>query len=252
MKRVFLTTALILTGTAPKAETFLEDFSENLNPKRWVTSTWEAPHNSPKNKSSFSADQVLVKDGYLRLKLSQLQNVDGSITSIGSEIMTVAKFGYGTYTLIMKASSNEINPLGRGDSVSGSITGVASYLDQSETEIDIEMEGISSRSSLTQTTTWVDVTKDSETKQIPPSKRESALPHHGFHTYKYIWTPGVVRFYRNGVLIATHKKVVPYKPAKFLLNHWGTNDPLWGGKATPGVDRYVFIKRFTFKPIDGF
>ena len=152
--------------------------------------------------------------------------------------MTVEKFGYGTYTLVMKASASE-----SGEAISGSITGSGPYLSLSATEIDVEMEGLASRSHLTQLTTWTDE-NTSQKSQVTLN----GLPHSDFHTYKIVWAPKFVQFFRNDELIATHKKIVPSKPASFLLNHWGTNDSNWGGFATPGIDRYVYIKSLTYTP----
>ena len=240
-----VTLSLAVLSSTLSAKTFREDFSEGLAPERWKVSTWTAPRSSPINAAIFSASHVDVKDGVLRLKLTQVRNPNGSITSVGGEVMTTQRFGFGTYTLVMRASSDSPAPDLAGTAHSGSITGAGVYLNLSETEIDIEVEGLSARSALTQLTTW----SDEQTSQQTKVKRGSS-PHLDFHEYKMVWAPKAVRFFRDDELIAVHEKIVPTKPAQFLLNHWGTNDLKWGGTATTGVERFVYIKSFSFTPLD--
>jgi beta-glucanase (GH16 family) len=79
-----------------------------------------------------------------------------------------------------------------------------------------------------------------------PDGRDS---HTDFHKYAFIWSPGKIEFYRDDILVATHTKVVPSEPAPFLFNHWGTNNVNWGGLATPGVERSMWVKSFKFTPL---
>jgi len=175
----------------------------------------------------------------------------GVLHSDGAEIKTIANFGYGTYEFELKASSTEENPYSRdGKSVSGSITGAASFLHLSETEIDIEYEGDPHRAHLIWTSTWVDEKKAPQQTKVRMPNIHAYWPQQRFHTYKYIWKPGKVTFYRDGELISVHTKVVPEKPAPFLFNHWGTNSLDWGGLASPGKTRYMYVKSFSFTPLD--
>jgi beta-glucanase (GH16 family) len=232
MKLSALVAALLLVAApTSRSESFRENFSEGLSPERWTISTWTAPHNDTSNHARFY-------DGYV--------DVVGSMTSIGSELRSVQTFGYGTYAMRMKASSDSPRPYVDGKPASGSISGLFVFKDKSETEIDIEVEG--ARPALTQTSTWVDESEP-ETKKIPPS-RGGKLPHEGFHDYKFVWTPGIVKFYRDNALISTHKHVVPSEPAPFMFNHWGTNSEKWGGVATPGVDRYMYVESFSYTPLE--
>lgn len=244
--------ALLLVATTPRCEVFKEDFSEGLDPKRWIISAWVAPHNSAHNKTEFKPDHVKVVDGILQLKLTQMKLADGTFISFGGELKTIAKFGYGTYEFELKASSTGLEPEGHtGKSVSGSITGAASFLLHSETEIDIEYEGLPERAHLTQSSTWVDENKPSQITKTPIENIYAYWPHQRFHAYRYVWSPGKVVFFRDNVVIATHTRIVPEAPAPFLFNHWGTNSKDWGGLATPNVIRYMYIKNFSFTPLKG-
>lgn len=226
--------ALILVPSISLAEAFSYDFASGLNGE-WTASSWTAPRGSDSHRTFFSPSHVAVVNGVLQLKLSQTKNPDGSLTSIGGEIKSNRKFGYGTYEFELKASSV-------GDkTVSGSVTGAYIYLKSSETEIDIEMEGAPSRAQLTQTSSWVH-----ENAAFENSKMQSKHP--AFHVYKIIWEPKRIQFFENGKRIAVHSRVIPHKPGFFMFNHWGTNSNEWGGKATVGVERFVHIKRFSFTP----
>ncbi len=231
------TLTLLAVATTSSAQTFREDFSEGLTSDRWKVSTWTAPRHGPTHSASFKAENVAIVNGMLRLKLSQfIQN--GVVTSVGGEVMSTRKFGFGTYTFVMKASADE-----QGKPWSGSITGIGLYLPKSETEIDIEVEGLPARSMLTQTSTWENEAK-SETV-----KSSVGAPHDDFHTYVIRWTEDGVKFFRDGTLLAEHQMIVPTAPANIFFNHWGTNDSKWGGSAI-ARDRYMFIKSVTFQPLN--
>lgn len=227
---------LFVVSATSSAQTFRENFSEGLSLERWTVSTWTAPRHGPTHSASFKSENVGIVNGVLRLKLSQsIQN--GVVTSVGGEIMSKQKFGFGTYTFVMKASADE-----NGVPWSGSITGIGLYLPKSKTEIDIEVEGIMPRSKLTQVSTWENEEK-SETIKI-----DLGSPHEDFHTYVVRWTDESVKFYRDGTLISDHRSVVPTAPANLFFNHWGTNSLKWGGLAI-ARDRYMFVKSVTFVPL---
>jgi endo-1,3-1,4-beta-glycanase ExoK len=69
-----------------------------------------------------------------------------------------------------------------------------------------------------------------------------------FHTYKFVWEAGQISFYVDNVLKAVHTTDVPSAPAYFMINHWGTDNPFWGGSATLDVDRYFYIDWVRFTP----
>jgi beta-glucanase (GH16 family) len=241
------------TTTAPAAApvpapagtpTFVDNFA-TLDPNKWIVSTWAAPGKNAVNNGSFSASNATIVNGMLCLKLTQTQS-GAVINSVGGEIATKQSFGYGTYEFVVRASSTASAPDALGTPVSGSITGCFDYLAGSATEIDTEIEG-GVRSALTQFTSWISDSKPNQTQQVSPAN--GVTPEQAFFTYKFVWSPGKIVFYRNDVVVATFTNVVPTQPAPFLFNHWGTNDPNWGGVATPGVDRYMWVKKFSYTPL---
>jgi beta-glucanase (GH16 family) len=146
----------------------------------------------------------------------------------------------------MRASSTSATSDGSGSPVSGSVTGFFNYAPAYITEIDFEMEGCSERSPITQLTSWVNENLPNEHTNVSAS---GLAPEQGFFTYKFVWMPGKIEFYRDNVLIGTHTKVVPTDPAAVMLNHWGTNNQDWGGVGSPGITRYMWVKSFKYTPL---
>lgn len=226
-----------------KEPTFVDNFSK-LDTSKWTVSTWTAPGSMEGHKGTFLAKNVSIVDGVLRLTLNQISTTAG-VTSKGGEIATNELFHYGTFEWEMRASSTASRPNDPGQPVRGSITGCFIYFDSAQTEIDFEMEG-NERSKYTQLTSWVGESNPNEHTKVDSSL---SLPHDGFHSYKFIWSPGKIEFFRDNVIIGTHTKVVPTLPAKVMINHWGTNNPNWGGLASVGVERHLFVKNFKYTPL---
>jgi len=226
-----------------KAPTFVETF-QNLD--NWIVSTWEAPGANASHSGTFVASNVTCGPDGLRLALTQTKP-GSTVLSVGGEVASKQKFGYGRYEFVVRASSTGATAYADGSPVSGSITGCFNYTNASQTEIDIEVEG-NERSRTTQCTTWVGENNPNQhTDVTPPSS--VGLPHMRFFKYAFVWSPGKVEFYRDDALIATHTKVVPSAPAPMMFNHWGTNSVNWGGLATLDVTRYMYVKSFTFTPL---
>ena len=67
-----------------------------------------------------------------------------------------------------------------------------------------------------------------------------------FHQYKYVWSAGKIEFYVDGALVSTHTEHVPSAPAAVMVNLWGTNSSSFGGVATDGVTRYLYVSSFSY------
>ena len=72
----------------------------------------------------------------------------------------------------------------------------------------------------------------------------------GFHTYTFVWEPGLITFYIDGQPQAGHATNVPTAPGYFMINHWGTNSSRWGGPATVGEHRFLYVDRVSYTPLD--
>jgi len=148
--------------------------------------------------------------------------------------------GFGVYEWVARMSSTSATPDGVGTAKSGSVSGLFNHIGVSETEIDIEAEG--------QYPDQLDLTTKHTLNASQTSDIAVGGAHCRFHTYRFMWSPGVVLYYVNGLLYASHVLNTPIAPANVMMNHWGTNSASFGGIATPDVDRYMFVKRFTFTP----
>jgi endo-1,3-1,4-beta-glycanase ExoK len=220
---------------------FSDNFSTGtLDPSKWLASNGFAPGTiSGVNYGSFVPANVDLSKGMLCLKLQQQQGSSG-ILSVGGEIQSLTTYGYGTYDWVMRASSTSSTPTGSGSVVSGQISAGFSFVNNSQTEIDFEIEGQNPKT--VWMTNWISTTQ----KQY--SSVFLASPDASFHHYKFVWVPGRIDYYIDGTLVSTHTSNVPSTPAYVMINHWGTNSTGWGGLATLGTERYLYVSSFTYTP----
>jgi endo-1,3-1,4-beta-glycanase ExoK len=219
--------------------TFRETFSGGtLDKTKWFIDTGRAPGNiAGINSGTLSAEHVDLSTGMLRLKLTQ--TVSGALaTSTGAEIRSKQPFGYGTYMWVARAASTSATPRGAGSAVSGTVTDVFNFINDSETEIDFEYQGQSP--STLEMTNYSTVSHNQSTS-TPVSGADS-----GFHEYKFVWTPGKIEFYVDGTLASIHTEHIPSAPAAVLINLWGTNSNSFGGVATAGATTYLYVSSFSY------
>lgn len=188
-----------------------------------IDGPWGAP-----GGGTFQPANVTVTPDALVLRM--LQSPSGSsVVSSDAEVCSTQKFGFGTFEF--RAA---VDPVDSGQVASGFL-----YYNNSETEIDVELTGNDKSAWLTN---YSGVSAKQYT-QVPNFNSGQ------FHDYKIVWQPSQVQFYIDGNLVATHTQDVPSAPAYFLFNLWGTNNVNWGGLATPGVLRQMFITSFSYTPL---
>ena len=230
-------------GRAPlKAPTFSDTFSGGtLDASKWFIDSGNAPGNiAGVNQGTLSPDHVDLSTGVLRLTLTQ--SISGALaTSAGAEIRSKQLFGYGTYVWVARAASTSATPRGAGAAVSGSVTDVFNYMDNSQTEIDFEYEG-----QLPSTLEMTNYSGESNSQTSSTAVPDAAG---SFHEYKFIWSAAKIEFYVDGTLVSTHTQHVPSAPAAALINLWGTNSKSFGGVATGGVTRYLYVSSFSYTPL---
>jgi endo-1,3-1,4-beta-glycanase ExoK len=207
-----------------------------LDGNRWTIATWGAPRGG-----YFSSGNVDLSQGMLCLKLEQYRLSDGSVVSYGGQIETNATYGYGTYQWTMRAGSTAATPFAIGMAVSGGVSAGFNWINDSQTEIDIEFAG--DLPNFVDLTSWTSVSSNTDTNLRVPFDASQA-----FHTYKFVWQPERIDYFIDGVLIATHTTNVSSTPAAIMMNHWGIDNPTWGGTVTIGVTRYFYVSNFTFIP----
>jgi beta-glucanase (GH16 family) len=243
---LFLSLAAFAQNPAPAGHptgsarvTFRETFSGGtLDQTKWFIDTGRAPGNiAGVNHGTLSAEHVDLSTGMLRLTLTQ--NVSGGLaTSTGAEIRSKHLFGYGTYVWVVRAASNSATPHGPGSAVSGTVTDVFNFINDSETEIDFEYQG---QSPATLEMTNYSTVPHSQSTSTPVSGADSI-----FHEYKFVWSAGKIEFFVDGILVSTHTEHIPSTPAAVLINLWGTNSTSFGGLATPGATSYLYVSSFSY------
>jgi beta-glucanase (GH16 family) len=245
---VFL--ALAAPG-ASQSSRFHDDFSGGkLDPAKWKVSNWHAPGTLPgRNQGVFTPDAVDFSQGMLRIGVTQTLGPDGVVRSTGGEIQSREVFGYGTYEFVMRLASTSETADGVGRVLSGSDSGAFTFINNSETELDIEFLGSTPDSIWL--TNWVNSTNNLKgakpTKYQQEEVRATGLADR-FHEYRIVWTPGKVVWWIDGRMAGKHTRNVPSTPAHILVSHWGTNNDRWGGRATLGMARYLYVRKVEFTP----
>lgn len=231
-------------ANAPATQsTFSDTFSgSTLDTTKWFVDTGRAPGNiDGVNAGTLSAEHVDLSTGMLRLTLTQ--KVSGALaTSVGAEIRSKKLFGYGTYLWVARAASSSATPQGPGSAVSGSVTDVFNFINDSESEIDFEYQG--------QSPSTLEMTNYSTVARSQSTSSTVADADHGFHEYKFVWSPTRIDFYVDGTLVSTHTEHIPSAPAAVLINLWGTNAKAFGGVATSGATTYLYVSSFSYTPIN--
>lgn len=227
-------------SSAPRK--FSDTFSGgSLDKTKWFIDTGKAPGNiAGVNSGTLSAEHVDLSTGMLRLKLTQ-SVAGGLATSVGAEIRSKQLFGYGTYVWVARAASTAATPRGAGSAVSGTVTDVFNFINDSESEIDFEYQG--QTPSTLEMTNYSTVSRSHHTTSSVPGADGS------FHEYKFVWGPGKIEFYLDGTLVSTHTEHVPSTPAAVMVNLWGTNSASFGGVATHGATSYLYVSSFSYTAV---
>jgi beta-glucanase (GH16 family) len=229
-----------------RTPTFEDTFNEGvLDKSKWVVSNYETNNYTGGGSNvTFSPGNVDLSGGSLRMELTQ----PTAGTSGGAEITTKLSFGYGTYEFSMRAGSTSPTSSGTGTTESGQISSTfiihnppPSYA--SITEIDApEIEGLSARNDEIEWTVW----KNSGATDPTPEYNLVLNPEDAFHRYKFVWSAASIKFYIDGILKATCTSGIPTVAAVIDINFYGTNDAKWGGLATVGVTRYMYVNSVKF------
>jgi beta-glucanase (GH16 family) len=216
---------------------FQDNFSEGLN-SFWTVSDYTTDNYAGGGSNVQFTPENISFPGCLCLKLTQ----PTANFSTGAEILSKEKFHFGTYEFSLRAGSTSTTPTGLGTTVSGQVSSSfilnASPPDYtSVTEIDApEIEGLPEKSDRIE---W-DVWKNGVSSTPSPEYTRIIAPEADFHLYKFIWTKDKITFYIDNEYSSVCKSV-PTAKAAIDLNFYGTNSSNWGGLATPGVIRYMYV-----------
>lgn len=144
----------------------------------------------------------------------------------GGELLSNVPLGYGSYSARMKVPN-----------APSSITGFFLYEPPDyASEIDIEIYNDTSRKILFSTYANGRQTH-TQTMTLPFD------PTTGFHTYRFDYAPGHVRFYADGKLMKQWTNGLPKKSMRLYANAWF---PRWLAGQKPAQDKYVLIDRIEY------
>jgi beta-glucanase (GH16 family) len=249
----------------PVCAAWEDNFNGNsLDLSRWVVENGPAPGSSPaqSNIGTFSPTHVGVQGGVLTLTLTQELDQNSVWHSTGALIHTHAPCSYGTYEWTMRMGSRTNGPSSTGVNISGGVSAGLTYANNSEHEIVFEHSAHSSLASgngvsAPESIWFVNFhnTDPANPLHDPETAGEGTVTEHGlsdvyseFHRYKFIWEPGKITYYIDGVVQAVHTTNVPDVPGFFLISYFGRNFSPWGGLAETGP-HYFFVTRAAYTPL---
>lgn len=213
-----------------------DDFS-SLDLGRWSISQGWVPFWAKNFASgSWGPQNVWVEGGHLKLRL----DMDAAGNGIGAELSSNAAYGYGTYTARMRSASTSCDPSSAGAPQGGSISAFFNYVNDSETEIDIELPGAPSD----QASTGLYQTVSRENHQWSALGFDHSQ---GFHEYQWVWTASSVAFKVDGRTVHTVLDPHPTRAAPLMFNLWPTNNTSFGGLSSAG-SRCMLVDWVSFTP----
>jgi hypothetical protein len=205
---------------------------------RWDVGT----HTFDGNEAQFVAENVVVEDGLLKLRLTD--EPAGNRSYSGAELRTdnqTGFFTYGRFEARMKAATG-----------SGVISSLFTYRYQPWQEIDIEFKGRNTNAM--QANIFYNGGRagdpNNEPYEVPPFPEDVPLPYDAaeeFHVYAFEWEPGIIRWFIDGeqVLESQDPAQVPHLPQQLMMNIWITNLP-WAGpldpNAAPAEAQYDWVR----------
>lgn len=228
-------------ATAPALRAASVTWTENfdtLDTSKWVKSTWGGFWQQPGLTGNFDPTLASAKNGHLLLTLN-VQSCATGLCARAAEVQSVQKFGFGRYTYRFRAASTSANPTKTGKVLSGNISGAFSYVDNSATEIDLEIEG--NRPKTLNAAVWNTV--NSKSYSVLPT---SVTFGQSFQTMTYEWRPDRITYYLNGAKVWETTQNIPQQAAHIMLNVWPTNSSAWGGTATTGTV-YMLVDSIQFE-----
>jgi endo-1,3-1,4-beta-glycanase ExoK len=180
---------------------FREDF-DRLSPDVWLTSDgWT---NGDHQNCTWSKRAVEIADG--KLRLSFLPDAKGHLCG---EVQTNATFHHGTYEARIRT--------GTGSGLNAAFfTYIGPVHDAPHDEIDFEI--------LTRNTGEVSLNtfvsgepKNGTTVPVDPAADAA------FHDYAFIWEPGLIRWFVDGVEVHRATETLPVTPQKLYFSLWGSD-----------------------------
>jgi len=240
----------LFLGTFARGQAaFSDDFTGGtLNTAKWKIATYNSPDSKPGiNAGHYVASAIDLSQGMLSIRVSQRPGSDAAVESQGGAIVSRDLFGFGTYDFEMRMSNSSPTPDGKGQSLTGAVSSGFIYCNKSESEIDLEFLG---NENAIWVSTWHNLnpaydptSQDRVTQKVSDSSLAARFRH-----YTLVWKPESVDVYIDGRHVTHQTEHVPQTPAHIILQHRGTNSDRWGGVASPGADRYFYVRSVKYIP----
>jgi endo-1,3-1,4-beta-glycanase ExoK len=212
-----------------------DDF-DSFDADRWTKAT----HTFPENLAHFSAANVVVEDGLLKLRVTKSQSGDKPYTA--AEIYSVQDFKFGRFEGRIKFCAG-----------SGLVSSLFTYkedVERSWQEIDIEHLGnlpMSIQYNLIYGTL-------AERKYQPKVVTLAYNPTSEFHDYAIEWKPDGITFYIDGQQTHHDMQATIQDPAKLRMNAWPTDNSVTSfagpldATAIPCEAQYDWVQVFSYEP----
>ncbi|PEN12768.1 hypothetical protein CRI94_12160 [Longibacter salinarum] len=208
-------------------ELFFEDNFDAPNDTFWDRGN--ATFNG--NLATFRPDNITYEDGKMVLNLKKEQFNGKPYT--GAELRTDNQTGfysYGCYEVRMKSAGP-----------SGTVSSFFGYRYNPWQEIDIEIVGKNNRSMLTNIyyNDGPEGAANNDAYQVPPFPEGVGLSYDAsqeFHNYAFEWTPGEIKWYRDGQLVkqatveGASSSEIPNLDMQIMMNLWVSNSPSFAGE----------------------
>lgn len=195
---------------------------------RWDVGT----HTFSGNQAHFNPANVVVEDGLLKLRLTDVPYGERSYS--GAELRTdnaTGFFTYGRFEVRMKAASG-----------SGVVSSFFTFRYNPWQEIDIEFRG--KDTDQMQANLFYNPgplgAPNNDPFEVPPFPRDTPVSCDAacaFHVYAFEWEPGAIRWYLDGELVqaTTDPNRVPTLPQQLMMNIWSSTAANWLGVLDEGA-----------------
>jgi beta-glucanase (GH16 family) len=226
-------------GTAPvdpHYKLLWRDDFDSFDANRWTKQT----HTFAENLARFSVDNVVVEGGFLKLKVTKVQNGDKAYSA--AEVATKDLFTFGRFVGRIKFCAG-----------SGMVSSLFTYKDsvnQSWQEIDIEHLG-----NLPKSVQYNLISGDLNNRVYQPKVVTLAWsPPQEFHDYSIEWQPDGVTFFVDGVQKHHDVQASLKDAARLHMNAWPTDNSVtqfagtFDPNAVPCEAQYDWIETYSYTP----
>jgi endo-1,3-1,4-beta-glycanase ExoK len=220
----------------PAFKSLWRDEFDSFDTNRWSKAT----HTFPENKARFSANNAVVEGGFLKLRVSNVQNGDKPYSA--AEVLSKDEFTFGRFEGRIKFCAG-----------SGMVSSLFTYkedVNQSWQEIDIEHLGHLPKSIQYNLISGTLANR----KYQPKVVTFQYAPPADFHDYAIEWRPEGITFFVDGV--QTHKDVQDTlkDAARLHMNAWPTDNAVtnFAGpldtSAIPCEAQYDWVQVWSYQP----